>query len=356
MKHGALFDSNGRKVELGRLLGSGAAANVYSHLTQKNTAVKLFNPQHLSKEHNLSARLDKLHKLGQVSDFAVRFGDETRTLGSFPKDVVADSSRRIIGYTMDTIENGFSMNEIIFARTPGTAFYSLRKRPDYDLLMDTFLYKASSLRNRLILCYYLAHAFDRMYYVRTKTGQRLDVEICNFDIKPMNILVSIQKQNDRSIIVPYLLDLDNLTISNKTGKVAPVHPQFTPEYRAPEGPIDRYYDYFSIAVMFYQLILNTHPFNVLGGTRFTDGTEMQFFVRNMCFAWGRRRKFLGQQTQNDKSHANFKKLPASMQQLFIRSFDSDQPSGRTPMSEWIGSFQELLQDRTTDFKRLFNIT
>jgi serine/threonine protein kinase len=276
-------------------------------------------------------------------------------VGSLPKDVLLDSSRRIVGYMMDTVDNGINMEEIVFARNPATAFYKHRNKPNYDLWLGTFLYQPPMIRNRFILCYYLAHAFDRMYSIRTKSGQKLDVEICNFDIKPKNVLVSIDTIDGRPNIVPFILDLDNVTISNETGRLAPLHPQFTPEYRAPEGPIDRYYDYYSIAVLFYQLIFDIHPFNVLGGTRFTDGTEMEFFVRNKCFAWGRNRKFLSQQTQGDPRHNNYTRLSSGMQGLFLRAFDSDLPSQRPTMKEWINAFEAMLQDTSVDFKRLLNI-
>ena len=349
------FDSRGRRVVLGKQLGKGAAATVFFDQSDSGTAIKIFNPEYLVREHNLSVRLDKLYKLSQVSDFEIRLGGETKPVGSLPKDVVLDSRRRIIGYMMDTVDNGINMEEIVFARNPGTAFYKHRNKRNYDLWLGTFLYQGSMIRNRFILCYYLAHAFDRMYSIRTKTGQKLDVEICNFDIKPKNVLVSIDEIGGRPNIVPFILDLDNVTISNDTGRLAPLHPQFTPEYRAPEGPIDRYYDYYSIAVLFYQLIFDIHPFNVLGGTRFTDGTEMDFYVKNKCFAWGRNRKFLSQQTQSDVRHNNFTGVPSAMQRLFIRAFDSDLPSQRPSMKDWMVEFEALLQDRSTDFKRLFTI-
>ena len=349
------FNSRGRRVELGKQLGKGAAATVFFDQSDRGTAIKIFKPEFLIREHTLSLRLDKLYKLSQVSDLEIRFGNLRKSVGSMPKDVVQDSKGRIVGYMMDTVDNGINMEEIVFARNPGTAFYKHRSKPNYDLWQATFIYQPGTLRNRFILCYYLAHGFDRMYSIRTKNGQKLDVEICNFDIKPKNVLVSIEKISGNPNIIPFILDLDNVTISNVTGKLAPIHPQYTPEYRAPEGPVDHFYDFYSIAVMFYQLLFDIHPFNVLGGTRFTDGTEMEFFVRNKCFAWGRNRKFLSDQTHNDPRHNNFQRIPAGMQRLFTRAFDSDLPSQRPTMKEWMSEFEGLLQDRSVDLKRIFTI-
>jgi DNA-binding helix-hairpin-helix protein with protein kinase domain len=348
------YNSKGRLVELGQQLGKGAAATVFHDRTDKSTAIKVFKPEFLVREPSLPSRLEKLYQLHQVADLDIRYGQVLKPVGSLPTDVLRDAKGRTVGYMMDTVHNGISMEPIIFARDPRTAFYKQRNSPKYGLWQSTFVYQPPSLRNRFILSYYLAHAFDRIYSIRTRTGQKLDVDICNFDIKPKNILVYIEPINGRPNIIPYILDLDNITIQNNTGRLSPAHPQFTPEYRAPEGPQDKYYDFYSIAVVFYQLIFDIHPFNVLGGTRFTDGTEMEFFVRNKCFAWGRNRRFLSPTTLNEVRHNNFQKIPASLQTLFIRAFDSDAAAQRPHMKEWITAFEAFLGDTRVDFRRLFD--
>jgi serine/threonine protein kinase len=195
-----------------------------------------------------------------------------------------------------------------------------------------------------------------MYNIKSKQGAPIQLEICNFDIKPLNILVSIEEINTKNHVVPFILDLDNLTLKNSSGKFAPTHPQYTPEYMAPEGPIDKYYDYYSIAVIFYQLIFSTHPFSVLGGTRFTDGTTKEFYVKNKCFAWGRNRKFLTMETQNDFRHNNFKQISPGLQKLFIRAFDSDFPSNRPSMAEWKKEFEGFLSDKNIKFNSIFTFS
>jgi serine/threonine protein kinase len=192
-----------------------------------------------------------------------------------------------------------------------------------------------------------------MYRLKAKNGAKIELDICNFDIKPHNILASIEKINGQNHIVPYILDLDNLTLKNSTHKLSPSSLQITTDYWAPEGPIDKYYDYFSLAVLFYQLIFNTHPFNVLGGSRFSDGNDTVFFIKNKCFPWGRNRKFLCADSQNDFRHGNFSKVSSEIQQLFIRAFDSDLPSQRPSMTEWSAAFLTFLQNSTIQFDKLF---
>jgi len=350
-------DSSGSPIPLGNELGKGAAAKVYLHGGDRSKAVKIFKPEYLSKEHTLPTRLRQLHRLSQAAHLEVEYAGRPKSVGSLPRDIVLDRTGAVVGFTMDTVRNGIDLTQVIFARDPKTAFYKYRNKPTYQRWLGTFLYHPDGLRNRFILSYYLSVSFEKLYDLKTREGKPLDLDLCNFDIKPNNIMVSLESLAGKNLIIPYILDLDNLTLSNSTGRMSPVHPQFTPEYKAPEGPVDKYFDYYSIAVIFYQLIFDIHPFHgVMGGTRFTDGTEMDFFVRNKCFPWGRNRKFLSQETQQDTRHSNFTKISQELQGLFLRAFDSDMPKTRPAMKEWSNAFVRFLQDPPGPFSKLFRFT
>lgn len=342
------INSLGNSLNLGNELGEGGAAVVYHHASDKTKAIKIFKPEYLQKEPSLINRIDKLYKLEQIADFNMKFGSLQRSIGSWPKDIVKDRAGKIVGYVMDSVNGGVDLAHVV-----SNNFYKHRNSSNYQLWEDAFKYRAEKIVNRFILCYNLSHSFDKIYNIKTKQGAKLDLEICNFDIKPKNILVSIEKINNSNSIIPFILDLDNLTFKNKTGELGPAHPQFTPDYMAPEGPIDKYYDYYSIAVIFYQLIFDTHPFSVIGGTRFTDGTTTGFYVKNKCFAWGRNRKYLSQSTLNDFRHDNFKKIPTALQNLFIRAFDSDVQNNRPNMNEWKTAFADFISDKNIRFNQLF---
>ena len=101
------------------------------------------------------------------------------------------------------------------------------------------------------------------------------------------------------------------------------------------------------------MIFNSHPFNVRGGSRFTDGNTPEFYIKNKCFAWGRNRKFLTNMTQNDISHNNFKHISIGLQKLFIRAFDSDFPSNRPSMAEWKKEFEVFISNKNIKFDSLF---
>ena len=349
------FNSSGISIKLGSSLGKGSAGEVFLHANDKSKAIKLFHPEYLQKEITLVSRIEKFYKLEQIADFNISYGAISRSVGTWPNDIVKDRNGKIVGYIMHTVNNGIDLSQIIFAYDHQKAFYKYKKESSrYQLWMNTFFYSGDNLRNRFILSYSLANSFDKIYNIKSKQGAPIQLDICNFDIKPLNILVSIE--NNTNNIVPFILDLDNLTLKNSTGKLGPTHPQYTPDYKAPEGPLDKYYDYYSIAVIFYQLIFSTHPFTVKGGTRFTDGISTDFYVKNKCFAWGRNRKFLHKETLDDFRHNNFNQIPVGLQKLFIRAFDSDFPSNRPSMSEWKKEFEVFISNKNTKFDSLFTFS
>jgi serine/threonine protein kinase len=348
-------NSKGQNIPLGEELGKGGAAIVYSHGSDKSKAIKIFKPQILQKEQNLSTRIEKLNQLSQIADFEFPFGQGVKkTVGAWPKEIVKDRSGNIVGYIMDSVHGGIDLSHVIMARDKN-AFYKYRHKSNYHLWKKYFIYESKSLKNRFILAYYLSIYFEKIYNPKHKNGGAIDIEICNFDIKPQNILVSIDSIGGKNQIVPYILDLDNLTLKNKSQILKPTSPQITPEYFAPEGPVNKYYDYYSIAVVFHQLILNLHPFTFsnAGGTRFRDGTEMSYFRNHKCYPWGRNRKFLDKNIQNDFRWGNFRALSPELQRLFLRAFDSDLPTQRPSMSEWSKALLAFLQNRSIHFDRLF---
>ena len=288
------FDGSGNPLKLGQELGQGGAAVVHTHGILTNKAVKIFKSHYLQKEKTLSKRLHYLHKLSQQADLSIIMGAQKRSVGSWPQDLVKNRNGEVIGFVMDTVKDGIELTSIINAKDIQKAFYKYRYHKNYKSWLNKFFYRTDLIKNRVVLCYYLSSYFDKIYNLKTKDGRQLILDICNFDIKPQNILVSLEED----MVIPFILDLDNLTLKNNTGILTPDHPQITPEYSAPEGPKDKYYDYFSIAVIFYQLIINCHPFAVYGGTRFTDGTAHDFMIKKMCFAWGRNRKYLNMPSQN----------------------------------------------------------
>ena len=352
------FNSLGNRLIIGKEIGKGGAARVYADSTDPNVAIKIFHDFIIQKEKNLLLRLKKLYELSQIVDFSIKIGPHSKYLGSFPKDLVMNSSKQVVGYQMERIQNGIDLSEIVEGRNITTAFQSIKikKKDDklYNQFISQFLYDPqSTIYNRFLLCRNLALAFSKMYPPKSKNGTKIDLRMLNFDVKPQNILVYTLSISGKSAIVPYILDIDNVTLKTKTQTLSPVSPQFTPHYRAPEGQVDEYYDYFSIAIILYQLIFDTHPFTVRGDTRFRDGDTAEYYINNRCFAWGKNRKFLSSETKNDWRHNNFNFISPQLKTLFIRAFDSEFSNNRPSPSEWFLEIKRFMTDNSGKLNTLF---
>jgi serine/threonine protein kinase len=345
----------GKKIALGNPLGKGGAATVYLHARNSSLAVKIFKPEILHQEVNLARRIERLNALAKIADTTAIFGTATKSIGAWPKDVVKDVSGSVVGYTMDTVHGGIDLGNIIMARNVQTAFYKYRNSQYYDTWLSSFVYEPRSLRNRFVIAYYLASFFEKMYELKDKSGTPIKLQMCNYDIKPQNVLVYLEEIGNQKFIIPYILDLDNVTLMNDTHMLEPIKKQVTPEYYAREGPTSKYYDFYSIAVIFHQLIFDLHPFmfSNAGGRRFRDGTEFSYFRDNLCYPWGRNRNHLDPMLQNDPKWSNFTRLSPELQKLFLRAFDSDIPTQRPNMSEWKQAFEGFLQKPGLDFKKIF---
>ena len=350
------FDSLGRRLMLGPIINKGAAGIVYSDSSNSTEAIKIFHDLFIKKETKLASRLKYLYKLSQTIDLSMKTGASTNFLGSFPKDLVLNKSKKVVGYRMERIQNGIDLSQITEGRDISKAFYKIKKSNVklYDQLKCQFLYDTqSTIYNRFVLCRNLVLAFSKLYPPISNKGLKLDLQILNFDIKPQNILVHLVPVAGKFAIVPFILDTDNITLKNKSQILSPVSPQITTEYRAPEGPLDEYYDYFSIAVILYQLIFDTHPFTVRGETRFRDGDTAEYYMNNHCFAWGKNRKFLTSQTKNDWRHNNFNFISPQLQTLFIRAFDSEIRSNRPAPSEWSAELKAFIMVNNGKLNTLF---
>jgi serine/threonine protein kinase len=234
----------------------------------------------------------------------------------------------------------------------GSAYQS---QDHYNNWIDSFLYSRKGLRNRFVLSYTLAQFFAKFYEIKEKSSlRRFDLECTNFDLKPENVLVRLEHDNitGSRLIVPFILDLDNLTLRNNLNTLGPASPNITPEYMAPEGPTSRYYDNFSLGVILYQVLVGIHPFEGIAGvSRFRDGTERNYFMKNRCFPGGKNGPFLSCASE----HQRFEKMPEILKKLFRRALDAQEPSARPTPREWQMALAGVLSDPTLDFSNLFEL-
>lgn len=355
------LDQDGKKILLGGQLGRGASATIFKDQRNSNRAIKIYNPAHLEKEPKLQKCLLKLMELSAQADFEIPLGGKMRSIGAFPRGLVTDEDKNLVGFIMDSFD-GVNLTEIIYAKNATTAFYkysvkgnAYQSQDHYNGWLDSFLYSNQGLRNRFILVYTLAQCYCKLNEIRAKSScRRFELECLNFDCKPDNVLVRLEndQKSGKKLIIPFLLDLDNITLKTNLGSLGPSSPNVTPEYMAPEGPTSVYFDYYSIAIIFYQILIGIHPFEgIQGDSRFRDGTERSFFMKNRCFPGGQNRKYI----RCSQEHQRFDKMPKSLRTLFCRALDAQNLSDRPTPREWQITMEAVLTDQALDFSTMFNL-
>nr|WP_255777872.1 hypothetical protein [Mariniradius sediminis] len=183
--------------------------------------------------------------------------------------------------------------------------------------------KPSSLENRLKLCVNIAIAIHCIH----ETGTYVFV-----DLKPQNVLID---PNGRVSIV----DLDSLQVSKNSNIIHHGHvatPEYTPFEGSSLNPSINYipptWDYFSMAVIFYEIIFGLHPYVATSLKPYEKLTTIQEAIKNGLFVFGLKSQYLKAPEQHD----NFKLLPSNIQKYFIDAFDkgNTSPLLRPSAQDW----------------------
>ncbi|ERM83065.1 hypothetical protein P872_06215 [Rhodonellum psychrophilum GCM71 = DSM 17998] len=180
-----------------------------------------------------------------------------------------------------------------------------------------------SLENRLKLCVNIAIAIHCIH----ETGIYVFV-----DLKPQNIL--IDSTGKVSIV-----DLDSLQVAKNSNIIHHGHVA-TPEYTPIEGTtlnpsinfIPATWDYFSMAVIFYEIIFGLHPYVATSLKPYEHLTTIQDAIKNGLFVFGSRTQYLKPPPQHD----NFKHVPENIKKSFFDAFDraNGSPLLRPSAQDW----------------------
>ena len=155
----------------------------------------------------------------------------------------------------------------------------------------------------------------------------------NGDLKPDNFLI-----NARGGVS--LVDLN--TVQVQTGRK--LYPSFvaTPDYVPPEfqgnptGKMPVSFDLFSMAVVFYQILVGVHPFAYSDKGSGAKGTSIQDHIRSGKFACGKNRNSFTLSPQ----HQRFDHLPDSLRILFQKAFEG--PASKRPTArEWMNALMAI---------------
>ena len=230
-----------------------------------------------------------------------------------------DDSRDLQNIAMNVSKARFeSLRKIGKPDTIGEAIFNKYPRPQNHKEIKKLLNRYKIIHNICSLVYYI---HQNGHYV---IG----------DIKPENILMTLQAGIS-------LVDVDSIQIVDN-GKLLFKNEASTPEYCPPEylnhpstiKPVS--FDLFSIAVLFYQILIGTHPYTYTVRTS-QKQNDIAGNIRSGYFACGKNKKTFN----TPPCHLLFDYLPKELQAFFLRAFEGN-PDSRPTALEWKDLMRTLI--------------
>ena len=163
------------------------------------------------------------------------------------------------------------------------------------------------------------------------------------DFKPDNVLVTPTGQIT-------IVDMDSIQICDNgrllfPGTVATEN-YIPPEYynngvgRDTTIPLDKSWDLFALAVVFYQLLFGLSPYAVIPKSDTEDSNTIPYAISHNLFPFGKNRSSI---EGIPEPHENFKIIPTSLQELFIRAF-GNRAMERPQAEEWIRTIKSIIKN------------
>ena len=219
----------------------------------------------------------------------------------WPIESIFDSNQKFIGFLMPL---AFQSSEQLYELTRPAISKRLQIGwGKFDRSTST------GIEKRLKVCVNIAIAIHSIH----QSGKYALV-----DYKPQNILINSQGKIS-------ITDVDSFQIA-ENGVVLFHSEVSTPEYAPPESTkinssqalIPEFWDRFSLAVSFYEILFGIHPFVATCGGQYSYVTTIGEMIQKGLFVHGSKRNYL---TVIPTLHDNFKLMPESIKQLFIKAFE-----------------------------------
>lgn len=317
---------NGSYIELSAPhLGEGGEARVYSVLqstyprVREKCVAKIFHDAHTGgKSQRTPERLAKLELLCQHKP--------PNAAVAWPLDILYEN-QKFVGYLMPQGQ-GEKLEYLCGLQLPKQAAWQTQEWQRFERN------KPDALRRRLQLCFNLAAAVDSIH----KLGNYILA-----DLKPDNILVT-----DKGIVT--IVDIDSMALHTPRGQFisgnVATEEYAPPEYHKGVNPqvptISQTWDYFSLAVIFYRLLLGLHPFAGSAKAPYDRLNGLADLIQHGFFAQSPSRKQYLAATP--PPHQLFHQLDKPIQDLFIRCFERghEAPHYRPSPAEWCTVLAALL--------------
>ncbi len=295
--------------------GEGDLYKISSPYKFKNYVAKIYHPHKLS-DHRESKILFLINNPPVGLTGAVIWAS----------DAIYDSKNKFAGFIMPFVK-GKKLEILCLGKLP-RKINSIWERFD--------LKNPQAFNYRLRICFNLAAA---VYQIHATNKYVL------VDLKPDNII--IQPEGLVSIV-----DTDSVEVV-ENGKLLFSAPVATPEYTPPEfydnnfrenDIVDRSWDNFSLAVIFYKLLFGIHPFAASAKSPYDNlvsihqKIEQGFFVHN--------KKIEHLLTVIPPPHSLFSKLSPELKRMFIECFADGQnsPQNRPHAEDWCSTLLPSIGD------------
>lgn len=216
------------------------------------------------------------------------------------EDSIRDAYGNFIGFLMPFVK-GEKLEILCMSKLPkklANTWYRFHKEAP------------NSLDLRLKVCYNLAAAIHQIH-----ASKRYVL----VDLKPDNIIITLDG-------LVSLVDLDSVEVVENGQKLfdAPVAtPEYTPpEYYKKDNPHDptqqQAWDYFSMAVIFYKLLMGVHPFAGSFRPPYDTATTLAQKIEQHLFVHNR--NVSAYKKSIPPPHQNFYGLSSELQDLFLSTF------------------------------------
>ncbi|CAA6807885.1 MAG: Unknown protein [uncultured Aureispira sp.] len=286
-----------------------ASPRSYSHLVakiyypEKRTPERAAKMQYLMQHPPITFQKGQPHSIGWVQDLVYK-------------------DKRFIGILLIKIE-GKKLTKLTLFKLPRRA----------DKAWQRFSLKdPGAFKLRLRTCFNLAVVIHQIH----ESGQYVLV-----DLKPDNVLM---QPNGLLAVV----DMDSVEVIQNDVAIfaAPVAtPEYTPpeHYSGPRATIEETWDYFSLGVIFYQLLLGLHPFAASGNPPYDNLVSIHNKIENDLYVHhSKKQAFLN---IVPPPHQQFYKMPVEIQGLFKDCFEygAKEPTLRPSPADWCNVIADLLQ-------------
>ncbi len=311
-----LFTSNQESIQIAHEpLGRGGEGNVFeveSPSHYQGMVAKIYHPRERNKARELKLCYLLAKRPHLPDSLSVMWVEEILYQGE-----------QFVGFLMRKAKSAQDLSALCSSRIPrklGEAWQKRYSRHNF-----------AGLKNRLKVCLNLATALADLH----QTGHFVLV-----DIKPENVKVRLDGQIS-------IIDVDSMEVIREGKMIFPAEktsPEYSPweiaKIHVKKDYIAESWDRFSMAVVFYKVLMGLHPYAGTCLKPYEKLESHQQKIRQGMFPLGYKKDHF---RVIPEPHQGFYQLPESLQDMFMKCFDSDRfsPEERPRAEAWRQAFAQV---------------